>query len=157
MSDDKVVGKVLAFSMDNSGTLTPDEAFTDAMAQTMERVTPEEYQALVIAQRENLERMLSALLEVESELEALEHNKKELKAQIQSIVETLPWQKAEFPGIGTVQMTKAGTTVSYDKDALESLTAQLLQNGEMRTAQAIADCRKESPRKSSLMFRRQKG
>jgi len=112
---------------------------------------------LVIAQRENLERMLSALLEVESELEALEHNKKELKTQIESIVKTLPWQKAEFPGIGTVQMTKAGTTVSYDKDALDSLTSRLLQNGDTRIAQAIADCRKELPKKSSLMFRRQKG
>jgi len=108
-------------------------------------------------QRENLESMLGTLLELESELEALEHNKKELKAQIQSIVESIPDQKAEFAGIGTVQMTKAGTTVSYDKDALESLTARLLQNGETRTAQAIADCRKETPKKSSLMFRRQKG
>jgi hypothetical protein len=108
-------------------------------------------------QRENLENMLGTLLEVESELEALEHSKKELKTQIQLIVESIPDQKAEFPGIGTVQMTKAGTTVSYDKDALESLTARLLQDGEMRTAQAIADCRKESLKKSSLMFRRQKG
>ena len=108
-------------------------------------------------QRENLENMLGTLLELENELEALEHSKKELKTQIQLIVESIPDQKAEFPGIGTVQMTKAGTTVSYDKDALESLTARLLQDGEMRTAQAIADCRKETPKKSTLMFRRQKG
>jgi len=106
---------------------------------------------------DNLHDLVGALYEIDSELKALETTKKELKASIQAIVESLPDQRAEVPGVGTVLMTKAGTTVSYDADALESLTSTLLQSVELRTAQALADCRKESNRNPSLQFRSKKG
>lgn len=104
-----------------------------------------------------LEAMLGNLLEIENEIEALEHSKRELKAGIQKLVEALPDQRCEVPGIGTVTMTKPSTTVSYESKSLDSLVTELLRNGELRTAQAIADCRKESQRASTLMFRKKKG
>ena len=106
---------------------------------------------------EELQDWLGTLLEIDNEIEALEFNKKIVKGNIQKIVEGLPDQRCEIPGMGTVQMTKPSVTASYESKQLDALTAQLLQNGEMRTAQAIADCRKESQRASHLMFRKQKG
>jgi hypothetical protein len=106
---------------------------------------------------EELQDMLGTLLEIENEIEALEFNKKIVKSNIQKIVEGLPDQRCEIAGMGTVLMTKPSPTASYEAKQLDALTAQLLQNGEIRTAQAIADCRKESLRASHLMFRKQKG
>lgn len=106
---------------------------------------------------EELQDMLGTLLEIENEIEALEFGKTEIKRNIQKIVEGLPDQRGEIPGMGTVLMTKPSLTASYESKGLDALTAQLLKDGDIQTAAEIARCRKESTRASHLMFRKQKG
>lgn len=105
----------------------------------------------------NLEVLLNNMLEIENEIKALEADKDDIKKVVFNIVNETETKNIEVFGTGTVLITKDTKTVSYDAKGLDSLVTQLLRDGEVRTAQAISDLRKESERKGHLMFRRKQG
>ena len=77
-------------------------------------------------QRENLESMLGTLLELESELEALEHSKKELKAQIQLIADPRIDQKVAAKNSKLMPGYRVQLCFDSDKSVIDQTRAQFV-------------------------------
>lgn len=105
---------------------------------------------------EELRGLLLDVAEIEDEIKALEYSVKEKKERIHQIVSASDSKSITIDGVATALITKDSTTVSYDKDGLDSLIAQLVKDGEVHTAQRISDLRSESKRKGHLMIRKPK-
>jgi hypothetical protein len=102
----------------------------------------------------NFDREAAALLlrdyfEMKSELEAYEANVDDLRRNLQTLVEALGGS-LKVDHVGTALITPASTSHSYDTKAIDAVIAKALQDGDIGTAQALADARKETTRKASL-------
>jgi hypothetical protein len=102
----------------------------------------------------NFDREAAALLlrdyfEMKSELEAYEANVDELRKNLQVLVEALGGSY-KLDHVGTALITPASTSHSYDTKAIDAIKDKALQDGDVHTAKAIADARKETTRKASL-------
>lgn len=93
--------------------------------------------------------LLRDYFEVKSELEAHEARADELRRDLQVIVEALGGS-VKVAHVGTAAITPASTSHSYDTKAIDAIIAKALQDGDIGTAQALADARKETTRKASL-------
>jgi hypothetical protein len=52
--------------------------------------------------------------------------------------------------VGTALITPPSTSHSYDTKAIDGVIAKALQDGDMHTAKALSDARKETTRKATL-------
>ena len=94
-------------------------------------------------------RLLRDYFEMKSELEAYEANVDDLRRNLQTLVEALGGS-FKLAHVGTAIITPASTSHSYDTKAIDAIIAKALQDGDIGTAQALADARKESTRKATL-------
>ena len=102
----------------------------------------------------NFDREAAALLlrdyfEMKSELEAYEANIDELRRNLQTLVEALGGS-LKVDHVGTALITPQSTSHSYDTKAIDAVIARALQDGDMHTAKALSDARKETTRKATL-------
>jgi hypothetical protein len=102
----------------------------------------------------NFDREAAALLlrdyfEMKSELEAYEANIDELRRNLQTLVDALGGS-LKVDHVGTALITPQSTSHSYDTKAIDAVIAKALQDGDMHTAKALSDARKETTRKATL-------
>jgi hypothetical protein len=102
----------------------------------------------------NFDREAAALLlrdyfEMKSELEAYEANIDDLRRNLQVLVEALGGS-LKVDHLGTALITPQSTAHSYDTKAIDAIKDKALQDGDVHTAKAIADARKETTRKATL-------
>jgi hypothetical protein len=103
---------------------------------------------------QNFDREVAALLlrdyfEMKSELEAHEAQVDDLRRNLQVVVEALGGT-VKVDHVGTALITPQSTSHSYDTKMIDAVIAKALQDGDVHTAKAIADARKETTRKASL-------
>jgi len=99
--------------------------------------------------KEAAELLLRDYFEMKSELEAYEANVDDLRRNLQTLVEALGGS-LKVDHIGTALITPASTSHSYDTKAIDAIKDRALQDGDVHTAKAIADARKETTRKATL-------
>jgi len=102
----------------------------------------------------NFDREAAALLlrdyfEMKSELEAYEANVDDLRRNLQTLVEALGGS-LKVDHVGTALITPQSTSHSYDTKMIDAIKDKALQDGDVHTAKAIADARKETTRKATL-------
>ena len=103
---------------------------------------------------QNFDREAAALLlrdyfEMKSEMEAHEAQADDLRRNLQVLVEALGGS-LKVDHVGTALITPPSTSHSYDTKAIDGVIAKALQDGDVHTAQALADARKETTRKATL-------
>jgi hypothetical protein len=99
--------------------------------------------------REAAALLLRDYFEMKSEIEAHEANIDELRRNLQVLVEALGGS-LKVDHVGTALITPQSTSHSYDTKAIDAVIAKALQDGDIHTAKAIADARKETTRKATL-------
>ena len=99
--------------------------------------------------REAAALLLRDYFEMKSELEAYEAKADDLRRDLQVLVEALGGSY-KLDHVGTAIITPASTSHSYDTKAIDAVMAKALQDGDVHTAQALADARKETTRKATL-------
>lgn len=99
--------------------------------------------------REAAALLLRDYFEMKSELEAYEAKADDLRRDLQVLVEALGGSY-KLDHVGTAIITPASTSHSYDTKAIDGVIAKALQDGDVHTAQALADARKETTRKATL-------
>lgn len=100
--------------------------------------------------------LMSEIGEIESEIKMLEIKKQSLREQIIAHMKSLNLSKLQVDHIGVAVITAGKTSVKYDADGLDSLCAQLLRDGDVGTANAIANLREEKMSAGYLMIKREK-
>ena len=95
------------------------------------------------------------IAEIDSELAPLTSRRDMVRDQIRELV-TVLGGSVSVPGFGTALITKSTKSASYDAQTLDALTSELVRNGEIQTAQRIADARKESQRAGYIMLKKDK-
>ena len=95
------------------------------------------------------------IAELDSELAPLTSRRDAIRDEIKELV-VLVGGSVSVPGFGTALITKPGKSASYDAQTLDALTSELVRNGEIQTAQRIADARKESQRAGYIMLKKDK-
>ena len=95
-------------------------------------------------------KLLSEYFEVQNEQEALDHRMKEIKTQLTALVQSVQGKKISFEKVGTVQWVEGKTSYRYDADILDQIKDQALRDGDMQTANAIANAQKPTNRVGSL-------
>jgi hypothetical protein len=115
----------------------------------------EQWKAGDVGTFEALRALTSDLAEVESELEPVQKEREQLRAQVSELVDAAGG-KAEIRGFGKLEITSASRTTSYDKKALQGLVNDLVAEGWGEIARRILDCEKESARAGSLRITREK-
>lgn len=121
----------------------------DRMAITMEDLEGNENYI-------KLRNLCIQLAEVEDDIlrtDALQREKNSLRDQISNLV-VLFDGPVNIPGFGTLRITSPGLSVKYDAKALDEVVDGLRKSGYNSIADAIVDCRIESPKTGSLMIRR---
>jgi chromosome segregation ATPase len=103
-----------------------------------------------------LRALCNDLGEIESELQPLEAQRKQMREQIERITRRLDGQRAEIKGFGLVAVTSGGTRVSWDGKALDSLLAKLAANGYPQIAEELAAARRETATAATLRITRAK-
>jgi hypothetical protein len=93
--------------------------------------------------------LLRDYFEMKSELEAYEANVDDLRRNLQTLVEALGGS-VKVAHVGTAIITPSSTSHSYDTKMIDAVIAKALQDGDIGTAQALADARKETTRKAAL-------
>lgn len=99
--------------------------------------------------REAAALLLRDYFEMKSELEAYEAKADDLRRDLTVLVEALGGSY-KLDHVGTAIITPASTSHSYDTKAIDAVMAKALQDGDVHTAQALADARKETTRKATL-------
>lgn len=89
--------------------------------------------------------LLRDYFEMKSELEAYEAKADGLRRDLQVLVESLGGSY-KLDHVGTAIITPASTSHSYDT----KMIAKALQDGDIGTAKALSDARKETTRKATL-------
>lgn len=103
---------------------------------------------------QNFDREAAALLlrdyfEMKSELEAHEAQVDDLRRNLQVLVEALGGS-LKVDHVGAAVITPQSTSHSYDTKMIDAIKDKALQDGDVHTAKAIADARKETTRKATL-------
>jgi hypothetical protein len=93
--------------------------------------------------------LLRDYFEVKSELEAHEARADDLRRDLTVLVEALGGS-LKVDHLGTALITPQSTAHSYDTKAIDAIQSKALQDGDVHTAKAIADARKETTRKATL-------
>jgi len=104
----------------------------------------------------NVAAWISEIGEIESEIKMLEIQKQGLRDQLLAHMKSLGVTKVKADHIGTAMITADKKRVTYDAEKLDSLTAQLLRDGELHTANAIANLREEKVSNGYLMIKKEK-
>ena len=94
-------------------------------------------------------RLLRDYFEMKSELEAHETNVDDLRRDLQVIVEALGGA-VKVPHLGAAIITPASTSHAYDTKVIDAVIAKALQDGDIGTAKALAEARRETNRKATL-------
>ena len=93
--------------------------------------------------------LLRDYFEMKSELDAYEANINDLRKNLQTLVEALGGS-LKVDHVGTALITPASTSHSYDTKMVDAVIAKALQDGDVHTAKALSDARKETTRKATL-------
>lgn len=93
--------------------------------------------------------LLRDYFEVKSELDAREAQADDLRRDLQVLVESLGGSY-KLDHVGTAIITPASTSHSYDTKAIDGVIAKALQDGDIGTAKALSNARKETTRKATL-------
>lgn len=104
---------------------------------------------------EALRALCMTLGEVESELEPFEAERGTLRSQISEIVAAVPGEKAEIKGFGVVRLTQASVTKGFDKEKIQALINELVEDYPDIAARLVA-CETKSMRAGSLRIEREK-
>lgn len=104
----------------------------------------------------NVAAWISEISELESEIKMLEIQKQGLRDQLLNHIKSLGVTKVKVDHIGTAMITAEKKRVTYDIDGLDSLCAQLLRDGDVGTANAIANLREEKMSAGYLMIKKEK-
>jgi len=99
--------------------------------------------------REAAELLLRDYFEMKSEIEAHEANVDDLRRNLQTLVEALGGS-LKVDHVGTALITPPSTSHSYDTKMIDAIIAKALQDGDIHTAKALSDARKETTRKATL-------
>jgi len=99
--------------------------------------------------QEAAELLLRDYFEMKSELEAYEANVDDLRRNLQTLVEALGGS-LKVAHVGTAIITPESTSHSYDTKMIDAIIAKALQDGDIATAKALSDARKETTRKATL-------
>jgi len=99
--------------------------------------------------KEAAELLLRDYFEMKSELEAHEAQVDDLRRNLHTLVEALGGS-LKVDHVGTAIITPPSTSHSYDTKAIDAIKDKALQDGDIHTAKAIADARKETTRKATL-------
>jgi len=111
---------------------------------------------MTMEQITNVAAWISEIGEIESEIKMLEIQKQGLRDQLLAHMKSLGITKVKADHIGTAMITAEKKRVTYDVDGLDSLCAQLLRDGEVHTANAIANLREEKMSAGYLMIKKEK-
>ena len=109
-----------------------------------------------LTQTQNAE-LITALanyLEVKHEIQRLEKDQDELRSLIEHFV-VIAGGSVSIAGLADAQMTAESTSSSYDAKAIDTIMANAIQNGDLHTAQALADARRTTTRKGYLRIKSQ--
>ena len=93
--------------------------------------------------------LLRDYFEMKSELEAYEAKADDLRRDLTVLVEALGGS-FKLDHVGTAIITPPSTSHSYDTKAIDAVIAKALQDGDVHTAKALAEARKETTRKAAL-------
>lgn len=99
---------------------------------------------------ESLCRTLTGLLD---SLEPLSEMEKQARAQISEVVMHLGG-KARVEGFGELQITSPVLLTNYNREKLDALVAELIEEGQTDLAERIKACRSEHARIGSLRINR---
>ena len=83
-----------------------------------------------------------------SEIKAHEAMQDDVRRNIEAYV--LEHGPIKIDHVGAAIVTPASTSHSYDTKAIDAIQSKALQDGDVHTAKAIADARKETTRKATL-------
>jgi hypothetical protein len=100
--------------------------------------------------------LLSNYLEILNEKEQMEKNLKEIKSELEQFFIDSKEKKLGFEGLGIIQMTSETTIVSYDKKAIDKIKDDALRNGDIHTANALANAQKTEIRSGSMRITKDK-
>lgn len=95
------------------------------------------------------------IAEIDSEIAPLTSRRDAIREEIKELVTALGGS-VSVPGFGTALMTKSAKTASYDAQTVDAIVSQLVRDGEIHTAQKLADARKESQRAGYIMLKKDK-
>lgn len=95
------------------------------------------------------------IAEIDSELTPITVRRDAIRDEIKKLVLTLGGT-VSIPGFGTALMTKSTKSASYDAASVDAIVSELVRNGEIQTAQKLADARKESQRAGYIMLKKDK-
>jgi outer membrane murein-binding lipoprotein Lpp len=95
------------------------------------------------------------IAEIDSEIAPLTSRRDAIREQIKELVTALGGS-VSVPGFGTALMTKSAKSASYDAQTVDAIVSQLVRDGEIHTAQKLADARKETTRAGYIMLKKDK-
>jgi outer membrane murein-binding lipoprotein Lpp len=93
------------------------------------------------------------IAEIDSEIAPLTSRRDAIREQIKELVTALGGS-VSVPGFGTALITKSTKSASYDAQTVDAIVSQLVRDGEIQTAQKLADARKESQRAGYIMLKK---
>lgn len=93
--------------------------------------------------------LLRDYFEMKSELEAYEAKADDLRRDLTVLVEALGGS-FKLDHVGSAIITPSSTSHSYETKAIDAVIAKALQDGDVHTAKALAEARKETTRKAAL-------
>ena len=97
----------------------------------------------------------SEIAEIDSEIAPLTSRRDAIREDIKELVIAMGGT-ISIPGLGTALMTKSGKSASYDAQIVDAIVSELVRNGEIHTAQKLADARKETTRAGYVMLKKEK-
>lgn len=103
-----------------------------------------------------LREIMRQVVALSDQIDALQAQKDALKTQLEEGV-AFYGGTVGFDGIGTAYTVKGKSRVSYDAKALDKLIATLVADGELHTAKALSDIRKETVSKDYISVKRDGG
>lgn len=114
-----------------------------------------EEKQLYIDNAAKIAQLWGEIAEIDSELSPITARRDAIREEIKELVLTLGGT-VSVPGFGTALMTKSTKSASYDAASVDAIVSELVRNGEIQTAQKLADARKESQRAGYIMLKKDK-
>lgn len=102
---------------------------------------------------DEMKNVMHAINQINQQIKDLENKRDILKQQLEEGVK-IYGGKIGFDDVGSAYMVKGKTRVSYDAPSIDALIVQLIQDGEVHTAQKLSDLRKESQGSDYLVVKK---
>lgn len=100
--------------------------------------------------------LLSEYFEILDEKSALDSRLKRIKADMTDLVKATESKKIGYDALGTAQWVEGTESYSYDTAKVDAIMHQAIRDGDVGTANALANAQKKEPRSGSLRITKSK-